>query len=145
MRHSVRVFSARIEESSRFLLFFGQRISKCYVTTHSLFYLKLEVAFMKLTWFLGPNIVSRQWPLPKEQCDVIDDFFKPSTSQQWYVRVLIHIRHRHFVSKSRTASGVLCMHITSLMRALFRHRHALLEKTCFKTIWLAELCIVHST
>ena len=46
----------------------------------------------------------------------------PSTRQEWYVRVNLHIRHWLFVSKSRTASGVLCMLTTSLMRPLFRHR-----------------------
>ena len=30
---------------------------------------------MKLSWFLEPNTVIRLWPLPKEQCDVIDEFF----------------------------------------------------------------------
>ena len=69
----------------------------------------------------------------------------PSTRQEWYVRVNLHIRHRHFVSKSRTASGVLYMLATSLMRLLFRHRHPFLESMFFKTTWLVVLCIVHST
>ena len=29
---------------------------------------------MRLTWFLESN--TRQWSLPKEQCDVIDEFFR---------------------------------------------------------------------
>ena len=32
---------------------------------------------MKLTWFVEPNTAfTRQRPLPKEQCDVIDEFFR---------------------------------------------------------------------
>ena len=30
---------------------------------------------MRLTWFLEPNTVTRQCPLPKEQCEIIDEFF----------------------------------------------------------------------
>ena len=52
----------------------------------------------------------------------------PSTRQEWYVRVNLHIRYQHFASKSRTESGVLCMLITILMRLLFRHRHTFLER-----------------
>ena len=56
--------------------------------------------------------VARQWPLPKEQCDVIDDFFR-ATRREWCGRVSILIPHLNFVSKSLMVSGLLCMLIIS--------------------------------
>ena len=44
--------------------------------------------------------VTRLWPLPKEQCDVIDDFFRAKHEAGMVRESKIHIRHRHFVSKS---------------------------------------------
>ena len=46
-------------------------------TTHPLFYLQIEGVRNEIE--LDPEtkyFVTRQWPLPKEQCDVIDDFFR---------------------------------------------------------------------
>ena len=47
--------------------------------------------------------VTRQWPLPKEQFDVIDEFFRAKHAAGM-VRETIPLRHS--VSESRTASGV---------------------------------------
>ena len=38
-------------------------------------------------------------PLPKEQRDVIGDFFHANMRQEWYVRINLHIRHRHLCQK----------------------------------------------
>ena len=89
--------------------------------------------------------VTRQWPLPKEQCDVIDDLFRAMHEVGIVRECKSHIRHRHFVSKRRTASDVLCMLITSLMRLLFRDRHSILERMFCKTTLLVVICIVLST
>ena len=74
--------------------------------------------------------VTRQWPLPKEQCDVIDDSFVLSTRREWCGRVSLPIPHLHFVSKSLMVSGVLCTLIISLMLPLSRLRHQSPEKRC---------------
>ena len=115
-------------------------------TTHPLFYLQIEGVRNEIE--LDPEtkyFVTRQWPLPKEQCDVIDDFFRAKHEAGMVLESNLHIRHRHFVSKRRTASGVMCMLITSLMRLLFRHRHPFLGGMFFKPTWLVVLCIAHST
>ena len=67
--------------------------------------------------------VTRQWPLPKEQCDVIDDFFRAETRREWCGRVSLPISHLYFVSKSLMVSGVLCTLIISSMLPLSRLRH----------------------
>ena len=37
--------------------------------------------------------VTRQWPLPKEQCDVIDEFFRAKHAVVWCVRVNLRTLH----------------------------------------------------
>ena len=114
--------------------------------TYPRFYLQIEVSVMKLTWFLGSNTVSYESNsyLRRNVMSLMTSSL-PSTRQEWYMRVNLHIRHRHFVSKSRTVSSVLCMLITSLMRPLFRHRHPFLKRMFSKTTWLVVLCIAHSS
>jgi hypothetical protein len=38
--------------------------------------------------------ITRQWPLPKEQCDVIDAFFSAKPAGAWCVRASLRTRHQ---------------------------------------------------
>ena len=115
-------------------------------TTYPWFYLQIEVSVMKLTWFLGRNTVSHDsGPCLRSNVMSLINSSVLSTRREWYVRVNLHIRHRDFVSKRRTASGVLCMLITSLMRLRFRNIHLFLERMFFETTWLVVQCTVYYT
>ena len=80
--------------------------------------------------------VTRQWPLPKEQCDVIDEFFRVK-----------HATGMVRESKSPHSSVIdaLYMLITSLMQPLFPHKLPFLVRMLFRTIWSAVPCTAPST
>ena len=94
----------------------------------------------EIDYFLGRNTVSHDsGPCLRSNVISLMTSSMPSKRQEWYVRVNLHIRHRHFVSKSRTASGVLCVLIASLIRLRFPPRHPFLERMFLKTTWLVVL------
>ena len=66
--------------------------------------------------------ITLQLPLPIEQCDAIDDFFRAKHEAAMVREDKSPHSTPKFCVKSRTASGVLCMLIPSLMRLLFRNR-----------------------
>ena len=89
--------------------------------------------------------VTRQWPLTKEQCDVIDDFFVQSTQLAWFVRANLLIPRRHFVSENPMESGALFMLTISLMLPPSRLRHQFRGGMFSGTIWWDVRCTVRST
>ena len=64
----------------------------------SVVYLQIEVSVMKLTWFLGLKTVSHDsGPCLRSNVMSLITSSVQSTRQGWYVRVNLHIPHRHFV------------------------------------------------
>ena len=88
--------------------------------------------------------VTRQCPLPKEQGDIIDEFFCAKYAAGMCVRVNLRTLHPLYVLRNPTVSGALFMLIISLMQPLSLRRSRFHERKFFRTIWLAATCIAHS-
>ena len=89
--------------------------------------------------------VTRQWPLPKEQCDVIDDFFRAK-----------HAAGKVRESKSPRSIPTFCVRkpngkwrivhaYNKLNGPPSRLRHQSQGKMFFRTIWWDVRCTVNST
>ena len=89
--------------------------------------------------------VTQQLPLPKEQCDVIDELFGAKHAAGMVRESKSPHSTPTYVSKSLMVSGVLCTLIISLMRPLYLHKHPFLERTFFITTWQDVQCTVQST
>ena len=89
--------------------------------------------------------VTRKLPLPKEQCDVIDEFFRAKHESG----MVQEIKSLHFTPTicvvKRMASGALCMLIKRLLQLLYRHIHQFFKIIFFRTTWQDVQCTVHST
>ena len=90
------------------------------------------------------SCVTRQWPLLKEQCDVIDEL---SSAKHAAGRVR-EIKYPHstptFCVKKLMLSGVLCTLMISLMRPLYRHEQPFLKRKFLRRTWQEVQCTVHS-
>ena len=77
--------------------------------------------------------VTRQWPIPKEQGDVIDDVVRAKHEAEMVRESNFHIRHRQFVSKKKAVRQVAYYScLQQAMRTLFRHRNPFLDTTSSK-------------
>ena len=70
---------------------------------------------------------TRQWPLPKEQCDVIDAFFSAKHATGIVRESKLPILHQPFVYASPIGNGALFMLTISLMRPPFRLKQLSLQ------------------
>ena len=91
-----------------------------YAIIHRLSDFPIGAYVMKLTWFQEPNTALHGSGLcQRNNVTSLTSFSVPITRLEWYMRVILFISHRDFVSKSLMVSGVLCMLIISLMRQLY--------------------------
>ena len=88
--------------------------------------------------------VTRQWPLTKEQCDLIDEFFGAKHAARM-VRESKSLCYTPTFCVKKHYGGVLCILVISLMRLLYRQEHPLLERTFFRTTRQDVQCKEHST
>ena len=88
---------------------------------------------------------TRQWSLPMEQCDVIDDFFCAKHDAGMVRESKSPHSTPTFCVKNPNGKWCIVHAYNKLNAATIQHRHPFLERMFFKTTWLVVLCIVHST
>ena len=89
--------------------------------------------------------ITRQWTLPKKQCDVIDEFFRAMHAEG----MMRESKSPHSTPTFcvRKANGKWCIvhAYNKLNAATTRHRDLFLERMFFRTLrWVAP-CLAHST
>jgi hypothetical protein len=89
--------------------------------------------------------VTRQWPLPKEQCDVIDVFFSAKHAAGMVCEIKSpHSTPTFCVRKPNGKWRIVHLSI-SLTLPPFRRRRQFLGRMFCRTTWLAVPCTSHST
>ena len=100
---------------------------------------------MKLTLSLGLNkyCVTRQWPLRKEQCDVIDDFFRAKHGEGMVREIKSPHSTPTFCVKKPDSKWRIVHAYNKLNAATITAQTPSPHKDVLQNTWLVVLCIAH--
>ena len=88
--------------------------------------------------------VTRQWPLLKEQCDVIDDFFRAKQAVGMVREITSPHETPTFCDKKPNGKWRI-VHAYNKLYAAITAQTSIPGRMFFKITWLAVRCIAHST